>query len=186
MQCLEGGKMIKAWIRVAIFLGLGILLQSKAGYSAVAGYAEAGVKSVRLLGENAVFAGGGIGIMTGKRFSVGGRGFVLKDEVAAGQERVSWLNYGGVRVEYSQPLHRRVNLALGALFGLVRGEFIRSDGDSTSSGTFIGAAAEPDLSLAIEFLPRLHLRLEGSYLFLAAGLDLSGGMAGGATLRWRW
>jgi hypothetical protein len=178
--------MTQTWLGAACFLCFGILVPPRAVHSEVAGYTEAGVKSVRLVGDAAVFAGGGIGIMTGERFSVGGRGFVLLNEVGTRREAVSRLNYGGVRLEYSQPLHRRVNLALGALFGLAEGEFIQSGGDTTSFGTFVGTAVEPDLSLAAEFLPRLQLRMEGSYLFLDSGVGLSGGMAGGATLRWRW
>lgn len=90
------------------------------------------------------------------------------------------------RLEYFLPVHRMVNLSIGALAGMDRGELIETTSDTESHGIFGGVVIEPDLGFAFQLLPRLDLRIEGSYLFMTNGVGPSNGMAEGVTLRWRW
>lgn len=120
-----------------------------------------------LAGVHRLFLGGGAGLVFGGRWTVGGMGLAITENVELAGSGASTgfdlkLGYGGVILRYAHPLTPRVDLEGGLLVGAghaVVGDLI--------TGTEVGSdnfpLMEPEVALSIRLRPWLTIGASGGY-----------------------
>jgi hypothetical protein len=118
------------------------------------------VKGGEVLGARRVFLGGGIGLVFGGRFAIGGAGLALTGNVVESSTGFELgMGYGGLTLQYWHPWIRglawEANLLLGAGHAEVRSPLT---GNEVGSDNF--SVVEPEVGLSLTTLP--WLRVGGS------------------------